>query len=134
MNILDKFQMKLVRITEVIVTIIGTVSLALGLWLYFISNDSHLAVWFPIFFGAISLYNTYKLHRTITLNNKKISSFQIKYHFFMYVRGVFVCLTYLGVVVHNIPQAIGFAVCTLCIIGIEILIRRMEAKRLKNRE
>ena len=131
MSTLDKFQMKLVHITEAIITIIGSISLVGGLWLYFVSKDSHLAVWFPIFVGAVSLYNVYKLRRTITLNKGVISDFQVKCHFFMYVRGILVCLTYLAIVLQDVTQSIGFACFTLLTIGIEILIRHVENKKVK---
>jgi hypothetical protein len=121
--------MKLVHISEAIVAIIGIVSLAGGLWLYFVLNDSHLSVWFPIFWGAISLYNAYKLHRTLILNNGEISDFQVKCHFFMYSRGTLVCLTFLAIVLHNVTQSVGFACFTLFNVGIEILIRRIENKK-----
>jgi len=132
---LDKEQMKFVHVAKIVVLVFSLCSLIIGIWLFIMAKDfKDQSIMFPLILGFCCLYNVYRFNKTIKINRETINSFHIKCHLLMLGRAALISLTYLFVVIHDTRQAIGMAIVTLFVIGVEILVRRMEAKKIKNYE
>lgn len=134
-TLLDKSQMRFACAFRTAIIILSACSLIVGLWLIIMAKSfQDLSIIFPLIFGSCCLLNVFKFNKTLKINNGKISTFQVKCHLLALGRGALISLTYLCIVLHDVRQSIGFAVFTLFVIGVEVLIRRMDAKKNKNYE
>ena len=131
-ELLNETQMKFVRFTRIAIIVLALCFLGISVWLVVIAKDfQDKSIMFPLILGICFLINVYKFNETFKINNGKISPFQVKRHLLMLGRAALISLTYLFIVMHDTKQAIGFGIITLFVIGVEVLICRIEAKKLK---